>query len=133
MDSIPDVVFITYGQIVAEVEKAERELLFEGKSAGIILVEKIKPYDQTVALIARLGSGAKQIVYVEEGIKNGGAAMITKTLLSERGFDFRKTDFDIIAIDDSFASPESKCDIYDYVGLSAERIMEFLKNKVQKS
>ena len=133
VDSIPDVVFITYGQIVAEVEKAERELLSEGKSAGIILVEKIKPYDQTVALIARLGSGAKQIVYVEEGIKNGGAAMITKTLLSERGFDFRKTDFDIIAIDDSFASPESKCDIYDYVGLSAERIMEFLKNKVQKS
>lgn len=133
MDVTPDVVFITYGQIVSEVVKAERELLSQGTSAGIILVEKIKPYDEPVSLIARFTSGAKHIVYVEEGIKNGGAAMITKTILSERGFDFAKTRFDIIAIDDNFASPESKCNIYDYVGLSAERILEFLKNKVQKS
>ncbi len=128
-DTLPEAIFITYGQIVSEVMKAKHELSSQGISTGIILVEKIKPYDEPVSLIAKLISGAKQVVFVEEGIKNGGAAMITKTMLSERGFDFNKTSFDIIAIDDNFAAPDSKCNIYDYVGLSAEKIIEFLKKK----
>lgn len=128
-DTVPEVVFITYGQIVSEVVKAKEKLSSQGSPAGVILVERIKPYDEPVSLIAKLTSGAKQVVYVEEGIKNGGAAMITKAMLSERGFDFNKTRFDIIAIDDNFATPDSKCNIYDYVGLSAEKIVEFLNKK----
>ena len=127
--STPDVIFITYGQIVGEVLKAELALLSEGVSTGTILVEKIKPYGEPVSRIAEIASGALRLVYVEEGIKNGGAGMVTKTMLSELGFDLGKTRFDIIAIDDNFAAPDRKCNIYDYVGLSAEKIVEFLKNK----
>ena len=126
-DNTPDVVFITYGQIVSEVVKAEQILRERGVSSGIILVEKIKPYSEPVEAIKNLISGAKHAVYVEEGIKNGGAAMITRSMLGESGFDFAKTKFDIVAIDDDFATPDKICDLYDYAGLSANRIIKNIK------
>lgn len=126
-DNTPDVVFITYGQIVSEVVKAEQILRERGVSSGIILVEKIKPYSEPVEAIKNLISGAKHAIYVEEGIKNGGAAMITRSMLGESGFDFAKTKFDIVAIDDDFATPDKICDLYDYAGLSANRIIKNIK------
>ena len=36
--------------------------------------------------------------------------------------------FDIAAIDDNFVSPSVKCDIYDYAGLSAEKLVEKIDN-----
>ena len=32
--------------------------------------------------------------------------------------------FDIAAIDDNFAAPDKICNLYDYVGLSAEKLAE---------
>ena len=72
-------------------------------------------------------------MYVEEGIKNGGAAMITESKLREMGLDSEKTNYDIVAIDDSFASPESPCDIYDYVGISAKKIYERCKYLLRRT
>ena len=68
--------------------------------------------------------GARRILYVEEGIKNGGAAESTLTRLLGLGFDLNKTDYRIAAIDDNFASPKELCDIYDYVGLSPKKLVE---------
>ena len=116
-------VFITYGNILAEVYKAKTVLTARGIDVGIILVEKIKPYADSCGRIYDLISSADHVVYVEEGIKNGGAAMITGNSLIEMGVDTSKTTYDIIAIDDNFAAPEQITDIYDYVGLSAEKIL----------
>ena len=116
-------VFITYGNILAEVYKAKTALTACGIDVGIILVEKIKPYADSCGRIYDLISSADHVVYVEEGIKNGGAAMITGNSLIEMGVDTSKTTYDIIAIDDNFAAPEQITDIYDYVGLSAEKIL----------
>ena len=116
-------VFITYGNILAEVYKAKNALTARGIDVGIILVEKIKPYADSCSRIYDLVSSADHVVYVEEGIKNGGAAMITGSTLTEMDVNTRKTTYDIIAIDDNFASPEQITDIYDYVGLSAEKII----------
>jgi 1-deoxy-D-xylulose-5-phosphate synthase len=127
LDKIPEVILITYGNIVGEVRRAKMLLAEKGVFTGIILVECIKPYRPVCERVYEIVSSVKQVLYVEEGIKNGGAAMITETLLAEMGLDLRKTRYDIAAIDDNFASPSKPANIYDYAGLSAEKICEKIK------
>ena len=116
--------YITYGKITENVISATEILRESGIDAGIILVETLKPYRNTARIIAELISDAHRVVYVEEGIKNGGAAEITRETLHSEGFDFSSTDFKILAIDDSFASPMTPTDLYDFVGLSPKKIAE---------
>jgi 1-deoxy-D-xylulose-5-phosphate synthase len=124
----PDYVFITYGQIIGRVREAEKMLHDKGYSVGVILVETLKPYKPTAELIYRLTDGAKRILYVEEGIKNGGAAETTRGALLDLGFDINKTEYRIAAIDDNFASPSELCDIYDFAGLSGEKLADRMIN-----
>ena len=116
-------VLITYGNILAEVYKTKNALSARGIDVGIILVEKIKPYADSCDQIYDLISSADHVVYVEEGIKNGGAAMITGNILYEMGFDTSDRTYDIIAIDDDFVAPDKLADIYDYAGISSEKIL----------
>ena len=127
-DSIPEYVFVTYGSILKNVREAEKYLSANGLSCGVILVESLKPYGPVAEVILKFTKGAKRVLYVEEGIKNGGAAEITLTELLSRGFDICKTDYRIAAIEDSFASPDVNCDLYDFVGLSVEKIAEKMSN-----
>lgn len=120
----PENIFVTYGSIADNVIDAKNILLSRGINVGIILLEKIKPYDKSVAFIKRVISRGTHIVYVEEGIKNGGAAMITRSLLYEAGALYG-VKFDIAAIDDGFANPTEPCDLYDYVGLSKEKLVAY--------
>jgi transketolase C-terminal domain/subunit len=106
------------------VREAEEILRSRGYSVGVILVESLKPYKPTAELIYKLTKGAKRILYVEEGIKNGGAAEITLGELLDLGFDLNKTEYRISAIDDNFASPSKLCDIYDFAGLSPSKLAE---------
>ncbi len=115
VDETPDFVFVTYGHIVGRVIEAADRLSLSGVSAGIILTEKIKPLSGVVDFIEKHSSKAKKILFVEEGVKNGGFSMIA---LDTLGAVFKEKS-EIAAIDDSFAAPEVKCNIYDYVGLSA--------------
>lgn len=123
----PEYLFITYGGLLERVAGAADILRSEGMKVGIILVETLKPYDRTAAVLFKLISSAKRVVYAEEGIKNGGAAEITLSELLSQGLDLTKTDYRIAAIEDNFASPESPCDLYDYVGLSPEKIAEKMR------
>lgn len=116
-------VIVTYGGITEKVLLAKKILEGQGIAVGVIAVELIKPYAPAVEIIEKVMRGGARVLYVEEGIKNGGAAMITKNMLSERGVDTR--DFAIFAIDDDFANPREKCDLYDYVGLSSEKIADY--------
>ena len=123
-----ELVIITYGGIVSEVIEVKKALAREKIDVGIILVEKLKPYGDACERINDLISAARHVIYVEEGIKNGGAAMITGIHLYESGFASRGATYDIIAIDDDFVAPEHITDIYDYAGLSAKKILEKCKN-----
>ncbi|MBQ8719699.1 MAG: 1-deoxy-D-xylulose-5-phosphate synthase [Clostridia bacterium] len=124
----PRCVLITYGSIIDTVLEARDIAVARGESVGVILVESIKPYADAVDKIYPLVRGAERIIYVEEGIKCGGAAMISRSELYERHPDL-KSRFDIIAIDDSFASPTEPCELYSYLGLSAEKIAERILEK----
>lgn len=116
----PQRLFITYGSISSSVLAAKNALEGSGVVVGIVLVERIKPFDDTINLLCRIVNENTEIVYVEEGIKNGGAGMITKNKLAEN--NIRVSRFEIVAIDDSFVIPDYLCEIYDYAGLSAEKI-----------
>ncbi len=116
---VPKYIFITYGTLVGRVAEACGLLADVGIDAGIVLLERLKPYDDIADWLRSTIGGAERAVFAEEGIKNGGAAMIIGELLENDIKDYR-----IAAIDDSFASPTEKCELYGYVGLSAEELAE---------
>lgn len=124
MSCPPEYVFVTYGRILDNVISAAEFLRDKGLSVGIILVEIIKPYDYITEAIMKLSSVSKRILYVEEGIENGGAAVITMNSLRKQGFDFNATEYRIAAIDDDFVSPTHPTDLYDFAGLSSKKLVE---------
>ena len=124
----PEYIFITYGSLLEKVCAASDILRKEGINVGIIVVETIKPYNLVAKEIIKLIPSAKRIVYAEEGIKNGGAAEITREELIAIGLDMSVVDYRIAAIEDNFASPDFLCDLYDYTGLSPRKLAEKMKD-----
>lgn len=118
-------VFITYGGIVSEVLMAKDLCKANcGEDVGVILLERLKPCSDIAKFILPYINNARHVVFVEEGIKMGGAAMLLREELLHLGFDFSKCRYDIAAIDDNFAAPDKACDLLDYVGLSAEKLAQ---------
>ena len=120
----PQQLYITYGSIAERVIEAKKALASRGIRVGIVLIERIKPYAPAKDFLRTVISDGTHAVYVEEGIKNGGAAMITRDALFEDGA-LSGVKFEIAAIDDSFANPTEPCDLYDYVGLSKEKLVAY--------
>ncbi len=115
----PECVYVTYGSIADTVLRAQQRVLAKGISCGTVLLETLKPYDKTVEQLIPYISGAKRVVFVEEGIKNGGASMILKDKMQTI---LNKKEVKTVAIDDNFAIPSELCDLYDYLGMSEEKI-----------
>ena len=118
----PSHIFVTYGKISEKVMQAKRILEQRGVISGIIILQMLKPYDNVANKILGIVSEAEKIVFVEEGIKSGGASQNLLAELVSRGLDLSRTAVEISAIDDNFASPDKVCDLYDYVGLSPEKL-----------
>lgn len=117
-------VILTYGQILENVLSAEEFLRSKGLSVGVALTEVIKPYGFACDALMKLCGKSRRILYVEEGIENGGAAVNTMNYLRRAGFDFSKTEYIVSAIDDTFLSPTYPADLYDLAGLSVKKIVE---------
>ncbi len=124
----PEYIFITYGTIVTRVAEAARMLRREGMSVGVLLIESLKPYGPLADKLLPMLSSARRAVFAEEGIKSGGAAELLREELITRGFDPGATEYRIAAVNDNFASPDKPCDLYDYVGLSAEALYKAMKD-----
>jgi len=121
-------VFITYGSIITRVMRAAELLSSRGGDVGIILIEKLTPYKDIAREILKYVSPAQRVLFVEEGIKRGGAGASVREELLDLGFDFGKCHFDIAAIDDNFAAPTEKCDLYSYLGLDPESLASRMEN-----
>ena len=130
-DNVPECVFVTYGNITSRVLEAERRLKDEGISAGTVLVELIAPYEVSSANVAQAIKGARAVLYVEEGIENGGFAMICENRIRKDHPELSDIKTDIAAIKD-FVIPHEKCDIYDYAGLSATKIYERMRELISR-
>ena len=127
--SLPECVFITYGSLVKRVLKAENIVKESTRSrVGTVLLEVLKPYPIVARSILPYIQGARRIVFCEEGIKSGGAAMLLREELIKLGFDMSRCEYLIAAIDDNFASPDTPCELYDHVGLSPEKLAEKMIN-----
>lgn len=116
----PVAVIVVYGGVVSEALKAKELLKEKGIMVSVILLEELKPYDQTAAKIASLIPDGVPIVFVEEGIYDGGASMI----LSERLSEYYETmpPIRIRAIPDHFASPASPRNLFGWLRLDAAGI-----------
>ncbi len=111
----PDIFLVAYGTSVSLAVDARESLKSKGISADILLIERLKPYAPTAKHLASF-IGDTPFVFVEEGIYNGGAAMILTDLFREGGIT---APCSIRAIRDSFAIAESPCDLYKFCHISA--------------
>ena len=118
-------VIITYGRIVGEAMVAAAKLCAQGVQCGIILLETLKPYSISVSRIADwLPKGPCAVVFLEEGIKNGGAGMITFEKLREKYAELVKNkNMHILAIDDNFAVRTQEESIFRTAKISANDIL----------
>ncbi len=117
------VLIVTYGRIAAEAVKAEETLAVLGISAGVLLMEQLTPFAKRAEEIAMyLTDETKMIVYLEEGIYNGGAGMILCDAMREdctaRGIRQK-----ILAIRDPFAKSEAGRRMIETAGIDAGGIV----------
>lgn len=126
-----DCVVISYGKIVSEAIKAQEQLQLDGYKVGILLLEKLKPYDELAKTILSVLPKKKcQIVFLEEGIYYGGAGMILQNELSQikEGRAYSATEnYSILAIKDNFVVPDKNIDHYDFCNISAEYLVKEIK------
>ncbi len=117
----PENALITYGRLTENVIKAAILLQENGSSTRVISLKKLSPlpYDEIINAL----SGGKNIVFAEEGIKNGGVAQRLASLMAENNvLEGRK--FRIKAIDGIFPQHGSNDQLYDLLGLSPQGIAE---------
>ena len=79
-------------------------------------------------MILPLISSAERVIYVEEGIKNGGFSMICSALLREKYGIGADIAISIRAIDASFGVPEERCNLYEYLGFAPHQLASEIKS-----
>lgn len=124
-----DAVIVTHGRIVLEAMKAKAELAEKGIYAGIILLEKIKPYDECAENVRKLlPEKTKAVLFLEEEIRSGGMGMNLSDVMIRKGM-LENIKYSIVAIDDSFVDKrEVGQHIYDAAGVDAQSVeKEILK------
>ena len=122
-----DALIITHGAIAVEAIKAKQILHEKGINLGIVLVERIMPYNDLVNdILSVIPIKSISIITLEEEIKSGGFGMLLLDKLSNyQLMNNKKTS--IIALEDTFADNYGK-DIYKSFGLDAESIANKIMN-----
>ena len=123
-----DVLIVTHGRIASEALKAV-DALSNGLRIGIVLLEVLKPYDNSSEWVrSLLGKKLKAVLFYEEEIKSGGMGMNLAELL-KNDFSEQKIKYDILAIDDSFAATSVKGqNAYQMAGVDYCVAVEKIKN-----
>ena len=124
-----DCVIITYGDIAVEALKAEGLFDEKGIKCGTVLLEKLKPYGETAKAVAdMIPESCKCLIFLEEGIRNGGAAQCLYDKLRSLS-EFENKRYIIRAIDDDFVLGEEGRTLRQSAGLTAEDIVESYINQ----
>ncbi|MBQ8403232.1 MAG: 1-deoxy-D-xylulose-5-phosphate synthase [Clostridia bacterium] len=125
-DETLDAVVITDGIIAAEALAACDKARENGVRAGIILLEKIKPYGECAENVAHLlPRGVKKIIFLEEEIRAGGMGMLLSDEMHRRGMLYG-TETEIMAVDDTFVKRNAGKTMYEDAGISADDIYKVL-------
>ena len=96
---------------------------------GVILLEELKPYTRVASQIVEYVGKAKKIIFVEEGIKYGGAGMLLADALSALGLSL-DSKYKIAAIDDNFAILQDAGDVYEKLGIGVNSLVDLMKKEI---
>lgn len=118
-------VIITYGRIATEALDAAEKLRARGIACGVILLETLKPYEVAADRVAQLLPAAPSaIVFLEEGIRSGGAGMLLLDMLHARHEKLMHNKHaDIVAIDDNFVIPTQNESIRRTAGITSNDVL----------
>ena len=132
-EKAPHTVIVTYGKIVKEAVAAKSALSDEGIEAGIILLEQLMPYTDIARELSYLIAGAKHVIFLEEGVRAGGASMmLSDALRSEHGDITDAMRIDVLAIKDGFTAGELGCTLYQSAHISASDVIKAVKDYIEK-
>ena len=127
-DDALDAVIVTDGVIAAEALEACEKAGESGVRAGVILLEKIKPFGECAENVMHLlPRGVKKIIFLEEEIRAGGMGMLISDEMARRGM-LAGIETEIIAVDDNFALRREGRTMYEDAGVCAEDILRALMN-----
>lgn len=125
----PDAVIVTDGRVVSEAMTAADSWHEQtGKRAGIVLLERVKPYELAAEhLAARLPQTPAHVIFLEEDIRAGGMGMMLSDVLSRTHPTLMANKrITILAPEDNFVVRERKESIYTTAGVSSEQILSTL-------
>lgn len=127
--SCPDILIVTYGRIAAEAIKASKAIESDGTSVGILLLEKLKPYNESAgSILPFLPKKGGKLVFLEEGIRAGGMGMLLSDELRGLGIA-DEYDIELVAVDDDFVITDRAMPIYELAGISAKDIENVCRRK----
>ncbi len=111
---------LTYGRITKEALQAKALLKAQGLECTVIALECLKPLPHILAELQPYLAKAGAILFLEEGIRNGGAGQIFGDLLQRQGSGIP---YRILAIEDSFVEKMPN-GIYKAAGISASHVVQ---------
>lgn len=125
----PENVVITYGRITAEALGAAEVLKEKGIPLGIAALQTLHPVSSGAQEIAKhLSGGTKKIAFLEEGIYEGGVAMLMHAALCECGALDGKI-CRIFALRGEVPEQAPLRHIYRKCGFSQEHLTEFFEEE----
>ncbi|MBQ9761122.1 MAG: 1-deoxy-D-xylulose-5-phosphate synthase [Clostridia bacterium] len=122
-----DAVIITHGRVSIEALKACEMLAKEGITAGVLLLEQLKPYEKVAAEIAAyLPQNEATVLYLEEEIRAGGMGMMLSDAL--KSYDvMQNKQQKFIALDGHFGIQDKHEPILSSFGMDAASIVNKIK------
>ena len=117
-------VIVSYGAAAPRALAARTILTREGRRVEMVLLEDLTDLTSVATRLAVELREGIPVVFPEEGIYSGGAAMRLDCALHSLRPDIT---FVSLAIHDGFAMPDTPCDLYSYFGISVSDIVSALR------
>lgn len=126
---LPANFIVTYGRITAEALLAKKKLEDKGTSIGIVLLQTLKPLEKQVdEIVTAMSDSEGKIVFLEEGVMQGGVSMLLHEIMCQRGvLDNKKCK--ILALDGEIPEQAALCHIYQKCGISHENIISYISEE----
>jgi len=118
-DAEAALIVLTYGQITEEALSARKIAADKGIHLRVIALEKLRPDAMMMQTLISLIPPRAKVVFLEEGVRNGGAGMQYASLLAEHGIRCK-----VLAISDptvAFRADESP---YKTMGISSDNVLQ---------
>lgn len=119
-----DILIVSVGHMLGFAEKAAEILKNDNLSVGLCNLRTVKPFDEAYITLAI--KKYKMLAVVEDGVLHGGAGSLISEFSEDMGF---KTPVCKIAHRSEIVPHGGASELYDFCGLSPEKIAERIKNK----